>query len=61
MQFGDILGFSVLMLCGVYWIVNCMLAEEDGAIELNRVSSLSGYCLLPIVAYAALCVVMPAR
>jgi len=27
-QFGDILGFSVMVLCGVYWIVNIMAGEE---------------------------------
>lgn len=60
MQFGDILGFSVIVLVGLYWIVNCMSGDE-GEIELNQVSSLVGYCLMPLVVYAALCIIMPAR
>mmetsp|Transcript_49855 Transcript_49855/g.92875 ORF Transcript_49855/g.92875 Transcript_49855/m.92875 type:complete len:209 (-) Transcript_49855:1618-2244(-) len=60
-QFGDILGFSVLVISGIYWIVNCMAGEDEGNVELSRVSSMAGYSLLPIVAYAALCVVMPPR
>uniref|UniRef100_A0A7S0QWU2 Protein YIP n=1 Tax=Pyramimonas obovata TaxID=1411642 RepID=A0A7S0QWU2_9CHLO len=60
-QFGDILGFSVMVLCGVYWIINCMAGEEEGGIELGRVSSLFGYCMIPLVLHAAIVVVFPAR
>ena len=60
-QFGDILGFSVMVLCGVYWIINCMAGEEEGGIELGRVSSLYGYCLIPLVLHAAVVVIFPAR
>jgi hypothetical protein len=51
-----------MVLCGVYWIVNIMAGEEEGeGLELGRVSSLFGYCMLPLVIHAAAVVLVPAR
>ncbi|KAK3262689.1 hypothetical protein CYMTET_28465 [Cymbomonas tetramitiformis] len=60
-QFGDILGFSVVALVGLYWLLNVLAGPDSGGIELHRVSSLAGYSLLPLVLHSALCVLMPGR
>eukprot|EP00854_Cymbomonas_tetramitiformis_P006638 gene6638-7947_t len=35
-QFGDILGFSVVALVGLYWLLNVLAGPDSGGIELHR-------------------------
>ena len=60
MNFGYIIGWSVLSMLALNWLVN-MLAGAAQGVELYRCGSLLGYCLLPIVLFSALAVVLPAH
>mmetsp|Transcript_25426 Transcript_25426/g.83637 ORF Transcript_25426/g.83637 Transcript_25426/m.83637 type:complete len:255 (+) Transcript_25426:16-780(+) len=59
-HFGCILGWSVVLMGTMYWLVN-LLSGHTGGLELYRCGSLLGYCLLPMVCFATLAVILPHR
>lgn len=60
MNFGYILGWSVVSMLALHWLFN-MLAGAAQGIELYRCGSTLGYCLLPVLLFSAAAVVLPAR
>jgi len=55
-HFGYIYGFGLIGCVGMYIILNLM--SEDKSIDIYRTMSILGYCLLPIVALAAIHIFM---
>ena len=50
-------------MLGFYWLVNSLAGANNGGsgIELYRCSSLYGYCMVPLVIFAAIGIVVPHR
>jgi hypothetical protein len=59
-HFGYIYGFGGFGVISMYLILNLM-ADERHPIDFSRTFSVLGYCLLPVVALAALAVVINMR
>lgn len=59
MHFGYIYGFGVLSCVFMYLLTNLLSPERS--IDIYRVCSVLGYCLLPIVALAAINIVVAVK
>jgi hypothetical protein len=57
-QFGYIYGFGLVGSVSIWFVLNLM---SERGIDVYRVVSVLGYCLLPMVAIALLSIVFPLR
>ena len=61
LHFGYILGWSSMSTLAMYWLINQLANDQRGeGLQLYRCGSILGYCMLPVVALAALAAFTPA-
>jgi len=60
LHFGYIYGFGVVGCLSLYVVLNLMAKTEEG-VGIGQVLSIYGYSLLPIVALAVICLVVPSH